>query len=157
MEALAILAVLLIILPLPLCIYLMVQRSKDLKRIQKLEEKVLAHRVSQSAETPPPVVTQPTAPRPISCSVAQRRVRSGRNFTINGRRLASGPATVHVGGTLAQVVRARGRRLTVTKALVHARSRSEAQLCRMRWRLCLQLRSVPPLSPQAAFSVSQRH
>ncbi len=74
MEALAILAVLLIILPLPLCIYLMVQRSKDLKRIQKLEEKVLAHRVSQSAETPPPVVTLPQSqatepssqPRPLA-------------------------------------------------------------------------------------------
>ena len=59
MEALAILAVVLIFLPLPLCIYLIVQRSKDLKRIQKLEEKVLAHRVSQSAETRPPVVEPP--------------------------------------------------------------------------------------------------
>jgi len=63
MEALAILAIILIILPLPLCIYLIVQRNRDVKRIQKLEEDVRRFRSGKQREAATKEAMPPPLPR----------------------------------------------------------------------------------------------
>lgn len=66
MEALAILAIILILLPLPLCIYLIVQRNKDVKRIQTLEDQVQRFRTGEKRETTPQVAMPPPLPSEAS-------------------------------------------------------------------------------------------
>lgn len=62
METLAIIAIVLIFLPFPLCIYLIIQRSKDLNRIQKLEESILQYGTGDKRKAPPSTASPPPLP-----------------------------------------------------------------------------------------------